>query len=367
MPAPFHLWNDEFQLVPLVAVPVVAYSASMARQTAALVITLALVLAGKIRAQATEPLPDYAPLLPEVRAKALVVDPQKGYLVKELKPRIFMITDAGYESVFVATGKGVVVFDAPPSFAQHISEAASETTKEPIVMLVYSHLHVDHIGGAYALLQLHPKVQIVAENGTAEFLREGQDPHRPVPTHTFKEREVLKLGAMTADMKLGHWHTPDGDLLIYLTDQKFVIAIDALQSGGVPFMDLDLTLNMHDYLKVFDQLLALDLDVIVPGHHSIPAGRRDVETEKSCVMDVYNTVTRVLGGDHRALVSRAVETHGEENSFATARVLIDHEVGECAQEIKARWITKLEGVDVWAASHCRTALVCGTWGRVKGL
>ena len=48
------------------------------------------------------------------------MDPQKGYLVQELKPNVFMITDGGYESAFVTIGKGVVLFDAPPSFARHI-------------------------------------------------------------------------------------------------------------------------------------------------------------------------------------------------------------------------------------------------------
>jgi glyoxylase-like metal-dependent hydrolase (beta-lactamase superfamily II) len=126
--------------------------------------------------------PDYVPLLPAVKAKALAVDHRKGYLVKELKPGIFMITDGAYESVFATTGKGVVLFDAPPSFAQHIVNAVSETTKEPIVELVYTHLHVDHIGGASLVLQSKPGVQILAESGTAEFLREVQDPHRPIGT-----------------------------------------------------------------------------------------------------------------------------------------------------------------------------------------
>ena len=68
--------------------------------------------------------------------------------LKELKPDIYMITNGAYESVFVTTGRGVVLFDAPPSFAQHIVQAVAETTSEPIVQLVYSHIHVDYIGGA---------------------------------------------------------------------------------------------------------------------------------------------------------------------------------------------------------------------------
>jgi glyoxylase-like metal-dependent hydrolase (beta-lactamase superfamily II) len=315
----------------------------------------------RTHAQETTTLPNYVPLLTEIKQKAPVVDPHVGYVVKELKPGVYMITEGAYESAFVRTGKGVVLFDAPPSFAQHISRAVADVTDEPIVALVYSHLHVDHIAGAGLILQQHPKMEILAEESTAEFLREMHDPHRPVPTRTFKDHYTLNLGSLTANMQLGHWHTPEGDLLISIPDKKVVIAIDAFSSGATPFMGFDLTMNMHDYLKFFDQLAAMNFDVIVPGHHSTPATKEDVGIAKDYVTDVYKTITRTLGEDHQALKARAIEKYGPENGWATASVLIDGEVNECANEIKGRWLTKLEGVDIWAASHCRTALVYAEW------
>ncbi len=332
----------------------------MAKGTASLVVVLAFFSPCKAWNQAADNLPDYSPLLPAVKAKATAVDPRKGYAVKELKPGIYMITEGAYESVFVTTGKGVVLFDAPPSFAKHIITAVSETTKEPIVELVYTHLHVDHIGGAGIVLQDRPGIQIVAESGTAEFLREMHDPNRPIPTRTFKDHETLKLGSLTADMKVGHWHSPEGDLLIYIPDKKFVISIDSMSAGASPFMGLDLTMNMHEYLKIFDTLLALDFDVLVPGHHSTPATKEDVRIAKDYVMDIYNIVSRILGEDHHALTARASQKYGD-NSWAIASVVIDDEVNQCANEIKSRWIQKLDGVDIWAASHCRTALVYAEW------
>jgi hypothetical protein len=62
------------------------------------------------------------------------------------------------------------------------------------------------------------------------------------------------------------------------------------------------------------------------------------------------------------LKTRAARKYGE-NSWAIASALIDSEVEQCAKEIKGRWIERLEGVDIWAASHCRTALVYEEWGR----
>jgi glyoxylase-like metal-dependent hydrolase (beta-lactamase superfamily II) len=312
------------------------------------------------QAQTADNLPDYAPLLPLIKARATVIDPRKGYAVKQLKPDVYMITEGAYESAFVTTGKGVVLFDAPPSFAKHIVDAVSETTREPIVEMVYTHMHVDHIAGAGLILKQVPKLQILAEEGTADFLREMQDPRRPVPTRTFKDRYTLKLGSLTAEMKVGHWHSPEGDLLISIPDKKVVMAVDAFSSGATPFMGLDLTMNMHDYLKFFDQLQAIDFDVLIPGHHSTPATKEDLGIAKSYVMDVYNTITRILAEDHQALKTRAGQKYLE-NGWAIQSVLIDDEVNQCAKEITGRWVEKLEGVDIWAASHCRTAMVYAEW------
>jgi glyoxylase-like metal-dependent hydrolase (beta-lactamase superfamily II) len=308
----------------------------------------------------TNTLPNYVPLLPQVKAKATPIDPQKGYAVKELKPDIYMITDGSYESVFVTTGKGVVLFDAPPSFARHIVQAVTETTKEPIVEIVYSHEHVDHIGGAGLVLKQVPNLTILANDGTAEFLRELQDPNRPVPTQTFKDHYTLRLGSLTADIHVGYWHTPTGDLLIDIPDKKCVIAIDAFSSGATPFMGFDLTMNVPEYLRIFEQLSAMDWDVMVPGHHSTPATKEDVAIAKSYVMDVVNTMARILAEDHRAFEARAAQKYGD-NKWAIASVVMDSEVNECAEQIEGRWITKLEGVDIWAPSHCRTALVYAEW------
>jgi glyoxylase-like metal-dependent hydrolase (beta-lactamase superfamily II) len=322
---------------------------------------LGVACAASACAQDVNSLPDYVSLLPQVKANAPVIDPHKGYAVQELKPDVYMITEGAYESVFVTTGKGVVLFDAPPSLAQHISNAVTETTREPIVELVYSHMHVDHIGGAGLIVQQHPGITILAEQGTADFLREMQDPHRPVPTQVFQDHSTLKLGSLTANMKVGHWHTPEGDLLITIPDKKVIIAIDAFSAGATPFMNLDLTMNMHQYLKFFDQLESMDYDLIVPGHHGTPATKQDVEVAKSYVTDVVNTMGRVLQENHQPLIENAVQKYGSENKWAVASVLIQSEVNECAQEITPRWVNKLEGVDIWASSHCRTALIYDEW------
>lgn len=59
------------------------------------------------QAQEADKLPSYGPVLPPIKARALAVDPQKGDLVQQVKPDMFVITDGIYQSAFVTTGKGV--------------------------------------------------------------------------------------------------------------------------------------------------------------------------------------------------------------------------------------------------------------------
>jgi glyoxylase-like metal-dependent hydrolase (beta-lactamase superfamily II) len=333
------------------------------RLLALLSVTTSLCILG-ISASASaqpRPLPDYAPLLPQSEARTWAVDPQKGYVVRALKPGVFLVTDGGYQAMFATTGKGVVLFDAPPSVASHITQAVADVTTEPIVVLVYSHIHVDHIGGAGLILRQHPGLRIIAERGVARFLGEQDDPTRPAPTEVFDDHETLSLGAMTAELKVGHWHSPPGDLFIYLPGKKVLMAVDTLSSGSVPFMGLDLTQNMDAYVRVFDQLLGYDFDVLVPGHHSNPSTRDDVKVVRDYVMDIYGTIRRIQDADHSDLTSRAAAKYGRANSYAIARVLIDSEVDQCANEIIGRWKSRLDDVDVWAASQCRTALVYYEW------
>jgi Metallo-beta-lactamase superfamily len=134
------------------------------RPLTALVFAIALAFAGSTTySQESE---QYVPLLPKVRERMLPVDYSKGYLVKEMKPDVYIITDGSYQSMFVTTGQGVILFDAPPSFAQHIKQAVAEVTKEPIQKLIYSHAHVDHIAGAEFLKDI-PNLEIISEKGGA--------------------------------------------------------------------------------------------------------------------------------------------------------------------------------------------------------
>jgi glyoxylase-like metal-dependent hydrolase (beta-lactamase superfamily II) len=323
-------------------------------------ISLCIVLAA--RAADTPTLPAFKPVPAAIKARILPVDPKKGYLVKELKPDVYLITDGGYQSLFVTTGNGVIVLDAPASYGNKIVAAVAEVTKEPIVELVYSHSHLDHISGAAAVLKQVPNLKILAEERVANFLREKHDLRRPLPTETFKDHYALTLGSATIQMKHGHWHSNEGDLYIYLPATKVLMAIDTLPPGYAQFMDFDLTADFHDYLQMFDKLLAYDFDVLIGGHLGFPGNRHDVEVAKEYTLDVYHTVKRIHDStDQMKAVSQAAATYGWDNKMALFDALLDPMMDQCASEIESRWSDRLASVDVYAHTHCHTALIYARW------
>jgi glyoxylase-like metal-dependent hydrolase (beta-lactamase superfamily II) len=329
---------------------------------ARLAVAFVLLLCSAAQAQDAATLPEFLPVPPAVKARILEVDQQKGYLVKELKPHVYMITDGGYQSLFVTTGEGVILLDAPSSFASKIVPAVAEVTKEPIKELVYSHSHLDHISGAVAVTEQVPGLQILAEEGNASFLKEKKDPRRPLPTQTFKDHYVVKLGSATIELKKGHWHSSEGDLFIYIPAAKVLMAVDTMPPGSAPFMDFDLTADFHEYLKMFDELLAYDSDVLIGGHLSFPGARDDVQMTKAYTTDVYRTIKRIHDGtDQMKVVAQAAAKYGWDNKMALFRTLLDPMIQECAKEIVSRWSDKLASVDVYAASHCHTALIYVRW------
>jgi glyoxylase-like metal-dependent hydrolase (beta-lactamase superfamily II) len=262
----------------------------------------------------------------------------------------------------VTTGQGVILFDAPPTFARHIQQAVADVTKEPIRQIIYSHTHLDHIAGTELLLKKIPNLEIIAVRGVSAFLLEKNERRRPVPTKTFVDKQTLTVGSAKIELKRGNWHSNEGDLFIYITDKKFLMAVDTMAAGYVPFMNLDLTSNFHKYLKVFDELLAYNFDVLVPGHLTSLATREDVLQSKEYVLDVYKTVKRIHDGtDQMKAAATAAEKYSWDNKFALFRTVLDDITDKSYEEIRGRWIKKLAGVDVWGRSHCRTALIYVSW------
>ena len=321
-------------------------------------------LCWRVHAQSTqspEGLKEYVPLLPSVRAQFWEIDPKLGYAVKDVGGGVYVVSDNGWQSAFLVTDAGVIVFDAPESFGKSLPSAIAKVTDKPIKMLIYSHIHRDHIGGSAAFKDM-PGLQIVALKSVAEFLKEMNDPQRLIPTITFESKKTFNLGGKTVELTSHFYHSPEGDLFIYIPQAKFLMAVDCVTPGYAPFQGFDITYSFGQYMKVFDELLPYDFTTFCGGHLTQIGGRQDVEISKEFALDVYKTVKRIHNSiDQKTVAAEAAKTIGSDNEFLLFKVVLDKVAEDSMKELRPRWINRLAGLDVWLESQVRAAILYVRW------
>ena len=307
-------------------------------------------------------LTDYVPVLQSVLDHAWAVDPEKGVETREVTNGVFVVTDGVWQSAFIVTDAGVVVVDAPETYGGKIRAEVAAVTTQPVKTLVYSHAHNDHIGGSGAFADIEG-LEIVALTGVAEFLAEKNDPNRLRPTRTFDDQLVLDPGGTRIELRAANYHSDEGDIIVYVPQARFLMAIDTLAPGYGPFMGFDITSNFHEYLHVFDTLLEYEFDVFVGGHLTHPGNRTDVEMAREFTRDVYETVKRVHGETDLmgAFIETAEQIGGFDNKYLLFARFLDVVTERATAEIEQRWMDRLAGVDVFAEDHVRTALIYVRW------
>jgi glyoxylase-like metal-dependent hydrolase (beta-lactamase superfamily II) len=326
------------------------------------ILAVSLAFCGPELAQSyKEDLTRYVPVLPAVRAQFFEIDPKLGYAVKSMGGGVYVISDNMWQSAFLVTDDGVIVFDAPESFGKSIPAAIAKVTDKPIKILVYSHGHKDHIGGSAAFKDIKD-LKIVAVEGVAALLKEQKDPHRLIPNVVFGDKKTLTLGGKTVELTRHFYHSVEGDLFIYVPSAKFMMAVDCVTPGYAPFQGFDITANFGEYMKVFDELMAYDFDSFTGGHLTATGSKKDVQITKEFTIDVYQTVKRIHNSlDQNAVAAEAAKLIGTDNKFLLFKVVLDRVANDSVNELQPRWIDRLAGVDVWMESHVRTAILYVRW------
>lgn len=260
-----------------------------------------------------------------------VIDQEKGYFVEEIAQNVFWLVSSGYQTMFVTTGQGVVVIDAPQPIGEKYLDAINEVTTEPITHMIYSHHHQDHTGAAGNIFS--PEITYIGHSQTADVLTQENDPNRPIPnTIISQDMEEITIGNKTIEFHfLGNFHS-NGDLLILLPEQKTAMLVDLFRPDSAPYRAFGVTPDIDLYLRVHDKLQEYDFDVLVSGHTEKLATKEHILTNKQFTLDVMDNAKKAL-----------------EISETDA-------VQECVDMTTTQWEGKLEGLDTFMVDHC-TAMI----------
>ena len=217
------------------------------------------------------------------------------------------ISNAG----FVVTDEGVVVFDTlgTPSLANLLLQKIRSVTDKPILKVIVSHYHADHIYGLQVFKNEGAK--IVAPKGAMEYLGEpknevlledrrfslepwvNETTKLVIPDIIVEKPMTFNHGDITFVIDvLGAAHS-DGDLTLYVEQERVLFSGDIIFEGRVPFLG---DANTKTWLDTLINMETSKVAALIPGHG--PAAK---EPDKAI------TATRRYLEKVRGVMGKAVE------------------------------------------------------------
>jgi glyoxylase-like metal-dependent hydrolase (beta-lactamase superfamily II) len=244
-------------------------------------------------AERAEAMPDYAPIPQSALGPALN---EQGYYVGRVERNLYYITDGVYQSAFLTTSDGVVVFDAPPSIGGNIRRAVDEIAaangvSNRVTHLVYSHHHADHNGAASLF---DGDVVRIGHEETRRLLGRDNDPNRPLPDVTFTDRYTLETGGERVELAWhGPNHTPD-NIYIHFPDHDTLMFIDVVNAGWVPIYNVNLSEDVPGYMAAPPIALDYPWTHFICGHLGRLATREDVSLHQQYIADIVASSKEAL-------------------------------------------------------------------------
>jgi glyoxylase-like metal-dependent hydrolase (beta-lactamase superfamily II) len=229
-------------------------------------------------------LPDYAPIPRSALGPALN---EQGYYVGRVERNLYWVTDGVYNSAFLITPDGVVLFDAPPSIGGNLRRAvdemaSAEGVSNTVTHLVYSHHHADHCAAS----SLFGDVVRIGHEETRRLLIRDDDPARPLPDVTFAETYTLEVGGERVELAWhGSNHTPD-NIYIHFPGHDTMMFIDVVNAGWVPIYNTNLSEDVQGYMQAPDIALSYPWSHLISGHLGRLATRADVALHQQYIADI---------------------------------------------------------------------------------
>jgi glyoxylase-like metal-dependent hydrolase (beta-lactamase superfamily II) len=286
-------------------------------------------------------LPDYAPV-PQSSLGVALND--QGYYVGRVERNLYWVTDGVYQSAFLTTSDGVVLFDAPPSIGHNLRRAVDQITaangvSNTVTHLVYSHHHADH-GGAASIFD-GDVVRIGHEETRRLLLRDG-DPDRPLPEVTFADTYTLQTGGERVELGWhGSNHSPD-NIYIHFPDHDTLMFIDVVNAGWVPIYNLNLSEDVQGYIAAPAIALSYPWTHFICGHLGRLATRDDVALHQQYIADIETSSREALQNVNPV----PYYMHYGENAWAGVKAHLDEVTERAAAPVIAKYTGVLAAADI---------------------
>ena len=287
-------------------------------------------------------LPEYAPIPRPAFGPALN---EQGYYVGRVERNLYWVTDGTYQSAFLTTPDGVVLFDAPPTIGHNLQRAVNEIAaangvSNRVTHLIYSHHHADH-AGASSLFDRN--ITRIGHEQTRNLLLRDDDPARPAPEETFQDRRTLEIGGEHIELAWhGCNHSPD-NIFIHLPDHDALMLVDIVNPGWAPAHHSE---DVPGWLEAPATALSYPWKHFIGGHMGRLGTREDIALHQRYVADIAKHSRDALDTVDPAPY---FVKYGE-NTCAAARGYLDAITAAAARPVIEKYTGVLAAADVFTPS-----------------
>jgi glyoxylase-like metal-dependent hydrolase (beta-lactamase superfamily II) len=245
-------------------------------------------------------------------AQEPAANPANAPSVKQIASDLYFFYDySGSNSVFLVTDEGVLVIDTGqhPRAGQALLDRIRKITNKPIKWVINSHFHGDHTFGNAAFKTAG--ATFVAQKETARIMQLVQpkemarrvgyfkshnfDPNEVkliLPDVTFDTTMTIHLGGREVRLFYLGPGQQDGDTFVLFPHARAMFTPGSFAKHSMPNMAF--TTSVENWIKLLDQVGAMDVDVLLPAHGDV-ANRADVKELSAMLSDEYATVKGAIG------------------------------------------------------------------------
>ncbi|MFZ6653812.1 MBL fold metallo-hydrolase [Undibacterium sp. TJN19] len=278
----------------------------------------------------------------------------KGYTLKEIRGGVYFLSDGAYNTIFIVADQGVIVVDPLPTLGKKYLQAIAEVTPLPVVYIIYSHEHLDHIGAA----TLFPaSAKIIAQTETRRALEKANDARRPLPDISFDQSYRLQLGNQEVLLEYAGSNHTAGNIVIHLPRQKILMLVDVIYPGHAPYPNLGVASDISGTLAVNRAALNYDFTDFVGGHVGQTGERKDVQTSLEFLNAVESTARQVLTEKTFPDYLRQTPNALANGTWFAHDDYEKERVDACYARLLPGWETRLLGLARSLKSHCWAMIV----------
>ncbi|MDG1387746.1 MAG: alkyl sulfatase dimerization domain-containing protein [Halioglobus sp.] len=221
------------------------------------------------------------------RTKSAIEDVRKKTHVVEVGPGSYLIRMPIVNAAFFVTEEGVVLVDAGMGPAgPAVLDAIRSVTDKPIHTVIYSHGHVDHAYGTWAIIEAGETPQIIAHDllkprfnryirlrgSLAKYMSQPED-QLPAstsdlvwPTRYFTDRLEIEVGDETFILQ-HHKGETDDQLYVWVPGRKALASADYYQ-GFLPNAGNGKRSQRHveEWSVAMKEMAALNPQILLPAH-----------------------------------------------------------------------------------------------------